>query len=554
VREPNQVFVQVAPTGDLQPAVPDGVGSSAAGGVRWSAAGVEVRWSPAAGVPASASSPQLASQPDLGGAAVLVSAAGGISRVALRWDEPVSANALILGDAWERSYGDLQWRHLQPDRFLPWYWLGHDEKTGQTFGAGVDVHPGAFCSWTVDQTGFTLWLDLRNGGGPTQLAGRELTAAVVRSFEDAGTPWLTLHAAVEAMSQRVTLKDIGPIVGANNWYYAYGEGFDNKAVLQDAATVVELADGHPVKPFSVVDDGWNPGGNASGGPWESGISGLFDDMAETAAAIKEIGARPGLWFRPLLSREQGPWGRTGQSDGFGRSLDPTHPEVVDLIRADLRRFKEWGFELVKHDFSTYDLFGRFGPAMGARLADDGWQFHDTSRTTAEIILDLYGEMRAASDGVVLIGCNTVGHLAAGLVDVQRTGDDTSGRDWERTRKMGINSLAFRLPQHNRFFTVDADCVPCTPQTPWELNRQFLELVARSGTALFVSVDPAARTARTDRDLGDGIRLALSGGNAAEGGIEPLDWLVNTTPVDWRTGTGTARYAWSRPWGADPVVD
>lgn len=113
--------------------------------------------------------------------------------------------------------------------------------------------------------------------------------------------------------------------------------------------------------------------------------------------------------------------------------------------------------------------------------------------------------------------------------------------------MGVNSLAFRLPQHGRFFTLDADCVPCTPQTPWELNARFLDLVARSGSALFVSVDPAARTARADRQLGDGIRLALSGGDQ----LEPLDWLVNTTPNTWGTGTGTIHYDWSLPWGADP---
>ena len=59
--------------------------------------------------------------------------------------------------------------------------------------------------------------------------------------------------------------------------------------------------------------------------------------------------------------------------------------------------------------------------------------------------------------------------------------------------MGVNTLAFRLPQHNRFFTVDADCVPCTPQTPWELNQRFLDLVARSGTALFLSIDPRPAT-------------------------------------------------------------
>ena len=88
----------------------------------------------------------------------------------------------------------------------------------------------------------------------------------------------------------------------------------------------------------------------------------------------------------------------------------------------------------------------------------------------------------------MLGCNVVGHLAAGLVHAQRTGDDTSGRGWERTRRMGVNTLAFRLAYHRRFCTLDADCVANTPLTDWSKNRQFLDLIARSGTALFVSVD------------------------------------------------------------------
>ncbi len=492
MREPSAVFVQVGPS--------DALATAARTGATWSAAGIEVSWSDGT---------------------IDVTAAT-VSRVALRWLEPLPREALILGDAWERSYGDLQWRHPQPERLLPWYFLSHDPSTGRTNGAGVDVQPNAFCSWTVDADGFTLWR----------------------------TPWQTLHAAVAAMSSRLPERpEPAPVVGANNWYYAYGENFDQKAVLVDAATVVELADGHPVKPFSVVDDGWYPGGIAAGGPWDTGTPGVFDDIAGTAAAIKELGARPGLWFRPLRVREAGPWARAGVADG--RALDPSYPEVLDLVRTDLQRFKDWGFELVKHDFSTYDVFGRFGPAMGSQLTNAGWQFHDPTRTTAEIVLAFYREIRAAAEDVVLIGCNTVGHLAAGLVDVQRTGDDTSGRDWERTRKMGVNTLAFRLPQHNRFFTVDADCVPCTPQTPWELNQRFLDLVARSGTALFVSVDPMARTEHSDQALSAGIRLALSGGDAA--GIEPTDWLVNTTPRTWRSGAETLHYDWSRPWGADPVL-
>ena len=57
------------------------------------------------------------------------------------------------------------------------------------------------------------------------------------------------------------------------------------------------------------------------------------------------------------------------------------------------------------------------------------------------------------------GCNTIGHLSVGLFDASRTGDDVSGREWERTRRMGVNTLAYRLPQHKTFFQLDADCVP-----------------------------------------------------------------------------------------------
>jgi alpha-galactosidase len=70
--------------------------------------------------------------------------------------------------------------------------------------------------------------------------------------------------------------------------------------------------------------------------------------------------------------------------------------------------------------------------------------------------------------------------------------------------------------------------------------------------LFVSVDPAARTEQADRDLSDGIRLALSGGDAT--GIEPLDWLANTTPQRWQASGGVIGYDWSQPWGADPASD
>jgi alpha-galactosidase len=212
----------------------------------------------------------------------------------------------------------------------------------------------------------------------------------------------------------------------------------------------------------------------------------------------------------------------------------------------------WGYQLVKHDFSTFDHFGRWGPEMGRQLTDAGWAPADRSVTNAEVLLGLYRTIREAAGEALVLGCNTVGHLAAGLVDVQRTGDDSSGKFWERTRRMSVNTLAFRLPQHGSFFSLDADCVPCTRSTPWERNRELLDLVARSGTALFVSVDPRCRDRAVDADLRAALRTALDGGEP--GGVEPLDWLTTTSPRDWRVGPGRRRYRWLGPYGAGERLD
>ncbi|MEQ7004604.1 hypothetical protein ABN028_00260 [Actinopolymorpha sp. B17G11] len=474
-----------------------------------------------------------------------------LSWVVLRWREPHPESTLVLGDAWERSYGDLQWRTLQPDRLLPWSWLGHDQATGTTSGMGVRVRPNAFCSWTVDADGVSCWIDVRSGGSPVLLGDRVLDAAtVVTVGGDPGESAYAVQCRLTAAMCDDPLPVRDPVVGCNNWYYAYGRDFGPAQILRDAETIVEYADGHPVRPYCVVDAGWSPGGVCPGGPWTAGVEGLFDDMAGFAADIASRGARPGIWMRPAaLSSVDDPGRlRPGPRPAREQPLDLTLQANLDTIREDVSRLVGWGFELVKHDFSTFDAFGRFGPAMGVSLTDGGWHFADRSRTNAEILLRLYRVIREAAGDAVVIGCNTVGQLAAGLVEVQRIGDDTSGRAWERTRRMGVNSLAFRLAQHERFFVADADCVPCTPDTPWDRNRQFLDLVARSGTALFVSVDPAARTPSADADLRSAVRLALDGGTP--GGVEPLDWLRATDPRRWRTNEGLHVYDWTEPWGAN----
>ena len=46
-----------------------------------------------------------------------------VKQVRLRWMLPEHGMRRVLGDAWERGYGDLEWRGLVPERPLPWYFL-----------------------------------------------------------------------------------------------------------------------------------------------------------------------------------------------------------------------------------------------------------------------------------------------------------------------------------------------------------------------------------------------------------------------------------------------
>lgn len=485
------------------------------------------------------------------GLRVEVAATGPLSRVSLRWRRESTPPTVVLGDAWERSYGELEWRSPRAERALPWMALTYSADKGRADGFGVEVRGGAFAFWQLDPAGVSLTLDLRSGGAAVRLGNRTVHAATVRWTSARATAFAAQCELAATLCRDPLLPD-QPVAGANNWYYAYGKNFDAGAVVRDARTIAELAGDHPVRPFGVVDDGWSPDGTAdgraaSGGPWDAGRAATFPSMPEVAAAIRAEGVRPGIWFRPLLRRDNWTAGARGPRDG-GVALDPSSSAVLDVVGEDVRRLTEWGFDLIKHDFSTYDLLGLWGPTMDA-APTRGPALADPTVTTAEALVAFYTRFRESAGNAIVLGCNVVGHLAAGLVHAQRIGDDTSGVDWNRTRRVGVNTLAFRLAQHRRFFAVDPDCVPSTPHTDWSLNRQFLDLVARSGAVLFVSIDPETRTDAVDADLADALRLALDGG--ATGQAEPVDWLTSPTPSTWSFGQESVTYNWMGSTGADP---
>ena len=165
-----------------------------------------------------------------------------------------------------------------------------------------------------------------------------------------------------------------------------------------------------------------------------------------------------------------------------------------------------------------------------RVTSPGWHFHDRSRTNAEIIRDLYQAIRsAAGETTTILGCNTVGHLAAGIFESQRIADDTSGHDWERTRRYGVNGLSHRIAQHRTFSHIDPDCVAITSDVGWRETSQWMDVVARSGTSLFFSPEPAAVTPE--------IKSAMKDAHAPCVTRRPRDIRVHptrgTTPTEWQ---------------------
>ena len=480
-----------------------------------------------------------------GGLRVEIEAAAPLTYAALYWKSALPDAAQILGDHWERGYGDLEWRGFVPERVLPWYALIHHPKSGATQGFGVETGAGSFASWRVEETGVTLVLDLRSGGVGVELSGRTLHAATLHeNVSEAGeTPFAFACRFCRVLCPAPRLP-ARPVFGGNDWYFRYGN-ITAQTVQRDAALIRELAPQSANQPTFVIDAGWFPTAGCDGGPYDRGNAN-FPDMPELAAWMRRQEIQSGIWIRPLLTGEDVPAGwRVPENHPLGRikgvTLDPTVPEVLARVRSDVRRLTEWGYAVIKHDFTTFDILGRWGFEMGASVTSNGWAFANRSQTNAEIIRALYAAIREAAGEATLIGCNTVGHLGAGRFELQRTGDDTSGKHWERTRKMGINTLAFRMSQHGAFFAVDADCVGLTRDIPWELNRRWLDALARSGTPLFVSADPEAVGPEQRAALTRAFAQAAQPATEAE----PLDWLHTTCPRRWRFDSEFAEYDWQR---------
>ena len=445
----------------------------------------------------------------------------------LSWDK----NIRFLGDAWERGYGDMEWKGMNPNRFMPWYFCAKSEAKSVCYG--VKVRPSAMCFWQVDSLGMTLFLDVRCGGSGVNLKGRVIKLADVIACEMRDcTSFEAMQEFCGQMCEDPILPKY-PVYGSNNWYYAYGKSSESE-ILADCDYILNLTKDIENKPYMVIDDCWQEHhrlNEYNGGPWTKGNE-KFPDMKALAKKLVQKGVRPGIWVRLLLNEDENIKNEWRLS--HNNCIDPTNPEALNYIKEDIKRICNWGYTLIKHDFSTFDLFGKWGFQMSPLVTDDGWHFYDDSLTSAEVVKLLYkaildASVEASNGETLILGCNTIGHLGAGYMHINRTGDDTSGVDWERTRFMGVNTLAFRLPQHGKFYEIDADCVGIDGGISWSMNKQWADVLAQSGTPLFISVRPNILDETEKQELHEILKVA----SKQEYHVIPVDWEETTCPEHWQ---------------------
>lgn len=445
----------------------------------------------------------------------------------LSWDKSVR----FLGDAWERGYGDMEWKGMNPNRFMPWYFCAKSEAKSVCYG--VKVRPSAMCFWQVDSLGMTLFLDVRCGGSGVNLKGRVIKLADVIACEMRDcTSFEAMQEFCGQMCEDPILPKY-PVYGSNNWYYAYGKSSESE-ILADCDYILNLTKDIENKPYMVIDDCWQEHhrlNEYNGGPWTKGNE-KFPDMKALADKLVKKGVRPGIWVRLLLNEDENIKNEWRLS--HNNCIDPTNPEALNYIKEDIKRICNWGYTLIKHDFSTFDLFGKWGFQMSPLVTDDGWHFYDDSLTSAEVVKLLYkaildASVEASNGETLILGCNTIGHLGAGYIHINRTGDDTSGVIWERTRFMGVNTLAFRLPQHGKFYEIDADCVGIDGGILWSMNKQWADVLAQSGTPLFISVRPNILNETEKQELHEILKVA----SKQEHHVIPVDWEETTCPECWQ---------------------
>ena len=119
--------------------------------------------------------------------------------------------------------------------------------------------------------------------------------------------------------------------------------------------------------------------------------------------------------------------------------------------------------------------------------------------------------------------------------------DTGGKVWEQTKRNGVGAVAFKGIENGTLFAADPDCAGLASEgaIPWEKNRQWIDLLSRSGMPFFISW----RRTLADGEVRGTLAAAFRRAAQSRATAEAQDWFETPVPVRWTTADGPHAYEW-----------
>ncbi|HOY62029.1 MAG: Melibiase [bacterium ADurb.Bin236] len=426
----------------------------------------------------------------------------------------------------------------------------YDEKSGRALVAGFLSQREAFGSVSTGSGAVEPALDARTGRRglglfharsaftPTHrvapYTALESDAFFIMGAWDAPLGALDVFARASAQENSVPSSLLRPVPTFwDTWYSKYSTGINEQIILDnlDAAT-------EKLAPFGLnafhIDAGWEK----RRGDWEPNEK-FPGGMKALADAIRARGLTPSIWIAPFSAAADSPvcvdnpgWFLDPDAIGSAiipsneRALDISNPEALAWLSGVISRVvHDWGFGIIKVDFTYYSLLGRNYAAKG--------------RTRAEIFRDAFKAMRAAAgpDAYILAVGVPVG-IHAGLVDGMRTGLDTAPRIGEERGyaaqgfKPAFSSMIRRQFLNNILWHNDPDVIYTGSEEtakrwgenplPKDALAAWASAVALSGQILEIADPPADMTP-------DALAIARAVLPVFPKGARPLDLFTKNFP-------------------------
>jgi len=415
------------------------------------------------------------------------------------WEDP--DHIRLQNDEWERCYGLSDVKPLGEDIEFQSAWDVHlfDRSNNLNLAASFYEIPNAKLSFLVCQRSgssgvdFTVKADTHSGRRGVLLeSGETFALSELLLLFTRGSPLEALERYAQHIAERNKVPRFPKThLGWADWYYAYGTT-DEVEVLKNLEFVADELKDFGVEYFE-IDSAWQlgvettapPDNLVAGGPWIPNRK-FPHGMKWLADRIREKGLKPGIWVRPFQMIDDAPE-RKAHPDWFNEKgqMDFSHPDVREWVRNLFTMLvDDWGYEYIKYDFPSFDLFNEWGPKLFEDRAAHA-ELHDQTKTNIQAYRESLNVIRESTAGkAFLLACNSVMPPTLGLADSFRIGDDVG--DWSRTFKYGVKSVSARFYTNGAYWANDPDCLVVREPFTLDQARMWASLIALSGGVIFIS--------------------------------------------------------------------